>query len=422
MKTIIVIGAGAAGMIAALAAKSAAGAGAVRVLLFDGNEKVGKKLFITGKGRCNVTNASDMKTVMENVVSNPKFLYSAFKCFGSADIMKILEDGGCRLKIERGNRVFPVSDHSSDVINTLYKLLKNAGVNIKLNCIIKKLLINDRKCSGVVMANGSSISADAVIVATGGISYRLTGSSGDGYKFAAAAGHKVSELYPSLVPLVLSEHDCTRLQGLSLKNVNAAVYKGSKRIYEGFGELLFTHFGVSGPLILSASSYIAGLVKNGNLRLVIDLKPALDKNVLDARILRDFEKYKNKSLKNALGDLLLQSLIPVIIDRMNISPEIRVNEIKKEHRHRLVNILKDFEFTITGMRGFDEAVVTKGGVSVKEVEPSSMESKLIKSLYFAGEVLDLDALTGGYNLQIAWSTGWMAGSCAAGSLLLYHKT
>ncbi|WP_276980771.1 NAD(P)/FAD-dependent oxidoreductase [Johnsonella ignava] len=417
MKTIIVIGAGAAGMIAALAAKSAAGAGAVRVLLFDGNEKVGKKLFITGKGRCNVTNASDMKTVMENVVSNPKFLYSAFKCFGSADIMKILEDGGCRLKIERGNRVFPVSDHSSDVINTLYKLLKNAGVNIKLNCIIKKLLINDRKCSGVVLANGSSISADAVIVATGGISYRLTGSSGDGYKFASAAGHKVSELYPSLVPLVLSEHDCTRLQGLSLKNVNAAVYKGSKRIYEGFGELLFTHFGVSGPLILSASSYIAGLVKNGNLRLVIDLKPALDKNVLDARILRDFEKYKNKSLKNALGDLLLQSLIPVIIDRMNISPETRVNEIKKEHRHRLVNILKDFEFTITGMRGFDEAVVTKGGVSVKEVEPSSMESKLIKSLYFAGEVLDLDALTGGYNLQIAWSTGWMAGSCAAGSLL-----
>lgn len=417
MKTIMVIGAGAAGMIAALAAKSAAGAGAVRVLLFDGNEKVGKKLFITGKGRCNVTNASDMKTVMENVVSNPKFLYSAFKCFGSADIMKILEDGGCRLKIERGNRVFPVSDHSSDVINTLYKLLKNAGVNIKLNCIIKKLLINDRKCSGVVLANGSSISADAVIVATGGISYRLTGSSGDGYKFAAAAGHKVSELYPSLVPLVLSEHDCTRLQGLSLKNVNAAVYKGSKRIYEGFGELLFTHFGVSGPLILSASSYIAGLVKNGNLRLVIDLKPALDKNVLDARILRDFEKYKNKSLKNALGDLLLQSLIPVIIDRMNISPETRVNEIKKEHRHRLVNILKDFEFTITGMRGFDEAVVTKGGVSVKEVEPSSMESKLIKSLYFAGEVLDLDALTGGYNLQIAWSTGWMAGSCAAGSLL-----
>ncbi|EHI56511.1 hypothetical protein HMPREF9333_00373 [Johnsonella ignava ATCC 51276] len=417
MKTIIVIGAGAAGMIAALAAKSAARAGAVRVLLFDGNEKVGKKLFITGKGRCNVTNASDMKTVMENVVSNPKFLYSAFKCFGSADIMKILEDGGCRLKIERGNRVFPVSDHSSDVINTLYKLLKNAGVNIKLNCIIKKLLINDRKCSGVVLANGSSISADAVIVATGGISYRLTGSSGDGYKFASAAGHKVSELYPSLVPLVLSEHDCTRLQGLSLKNVNAAVYKGSKRIYEGFGELLFTHFGVSGPLILSASSYIAGLVKNGNLRLVIDLKPALDKNVLDARILRDFEKYKNKSLKNALGDLLLQSLIPVIIDRMNISPETRVNEIKKEHRHRLVNILKDFEFTITGMRGFDEAVVTKGGVSVKEVEPSSMESKLIKSLYFAGEVLDLDALTGGYNLQIAWSTGWMAGSCAAGSLL-----
>lgn len=417
MKTIIIIGAGAAGMIAALAAKSAARAGAVRVLLFDGNEKVGKKLFITGKGRCNVTNASDMKTVMENVVSNPKFLYSAFKCFGSADIMKILEDGGCRLKIERGNRVFPVSDHSSDVINTLYKLLKNAGVNIKLNCIIKKLLINDRKCSGVVLANGSSISADAVIVATGGISYRLTGSSGDGYKFAAAAGHKVSELYPSLVPLVLSEHDCTRLQGLSLKNVNAAVYKGSKRIYEGFGELLFTHFGVSGPLILSASSYIAGLVKNGNLRLVIDLKPALDKNVLDARILRDFEKYKNKSLKNALGDLLLQSLIPVIIDRMNISPETRVNEIKKEHRHRLVNILKDFEFTITGMRGFDEAVVTKGGVSVKEVEPSSMESKLIKSLYFAGEVLDLDALTGGYNLQIAWSTGWMAGSCAAGSLL-----
>lgn len=417
MKTIIVIGAGAAGMIAALAAKSTAGAGAVRVLLFDGNEKVGKKLFITGKGRCNVTNASDMKTVMENVVSNPKFLYSAFKCFGSADIMKILEDGGCRLKIERGNRVFPVSDHSSDVINTLYKLLKNAGVNIKLNCIIKKLLINDRKCSGVVLANGSSISADAVIVATGGISYRLTGSNGDGYKFASAAGHKVSELYPSLVPLVLSEHDCTRLQGLSLKNVNAAVYKGSKRIYEGFGELLFTHFGVSGPLILSASSYIAGLVKNGNLRLVIDLKPALDKNVLDARILRDFEKYKNKSLKNALGDLLLQSLIPVIIDRMNISPETRVNEIKKEHRHRLVNILKDFEFTITGMRGFDEAVVTKGGVSVKEVEPSSMESKLIKSLYFAGEVLDLDALTGGYNLQIAWSTGWMAGSCAAGSLL-----
>ncbi len=412
MKKIIVVGAGAAGIIAAIAAKSGENK-AADVALYEKNEKIGKKLFITGKGRCNITNASDIRTVMENVMTNPRFLYSAFEKFSNSDIMRLLEAAGCRLKTERGNRVFPASDRSSEVINTLYKILENSGVKIKLNCSVKELIIENGSCKGVILDNGVKVRAEAVIIATGGMSYKSTGSTGDGYRFAAKAAHKVTRLYPSLVPLALAEHDCTLLQGLSLRNVAACIYKDGKRVYQGFGELLFTHFGVSGPLILSGSSYAVKLLAEHRLKLSIDLKPALDRAQLDARVLRDFEKYKNKNLKNALTELLPQSLIPVIIKRAGLSDEAKVNEINKGQRYRLIQVLKKLEFTITRARGFEEAVITKGGVSVKEIEPSTMQSKLISGLYFAGEVLDLDALTGGYNLQIAWSTGWTAGISAA---------
>lgn len=410
MSKIIIVGGGAAGMTAAIAAAE----NGHEVHLLEKNEKLGKKIFITGKGRCNVTNACDMDDLFQSVVTNARFLYSAFYGFTNQDMMALLENAGCPLKTERGERVFPVSDKSSDVISALSGRLKELGVTICLNQEVKGLWVEDGVCRGVVMEKdmrnqNQRLSADGVILATGGLSYPTTGSTGDGHRFAKSAGHTVTALYPALVPFTTAETDALTLQGLSLKNIEITVTNGKKELYREFGEMLFTHFGVSGPVLLSASSFAAKLLQKGNLELSIDLKPALSKEQLDARILRDFEGLKNKLFKNALDKLFPSKLIPVMIERSGISPEKQVNEITREERRRLVEITKAFKLTLTGLRGFNEAIVTQGGVSVKEVNPSTMESKKVKGLYFAGEVLDLDAVTGGYNLQIAWSTGWLAG-------------
>ena len=400
------------------AAISAAKAGA-SVSLFEKNERLGKKLFITGKGRCNVTNASDMKTVMANIVTNPKFLYGAFRRFSNEDIMKLLEDAGCPLKTERGNRVFPVSDHSYDVIAALEKELRENKVRIFLNTAVKKLNVQDGSCSGFVLPDGSSVSADAVVVSTGGLAYPSTGSDGDGYLFARACGHRVTETYPSLVPLVVKEPECAALQGLSLKNIRISLRECSagmsKEIYGEFGEMLFTHFGVSGPVILSASSFAGPVLKTRPLKLIIDLKPALSEEKLDARLLRDFSEEKNKELKNSLSALLPSKLIPEVIRQAGTDPDKKIHDLTKEDRAALVGALKGLAFTVTGTRGYSEAVITKGGIDVKDINPATMESKIVKNLYFAGEVLDTDALTGGYNLQIAWSTGTVAGTAAGTS-------
>lgn len=400
---IIVIGGGPAGCIAAITASK----GGNEVHIIEKNEKLGKKLFITGKGRCNITNASDMKTVMDSVVSNPKFMYSAFSSFTNDDIIKLLNENGCPTKVERGRRVFPVSDKSVDVIRAIERMIKTHAVKVRLNTEVKSLIIEDGVCKGVKTSKGESIQADRVIIATGGISYPSTGSTGDGYRFAEAARHKVTDVIPSLVPFETERTNIT--SGVSLKNVTAKLYNDKKLLYEELGEMMFTHFGVSGPLILSSSAYAADILKKNSLRLVIDLKPGLDEEKLDARLLRDFEKNKNKELKNALGELLISSLIDEVIRQSGISPYKTVNEITRAERESLLKTIKNLTFTVTGTRGFNEAVITRGGVSTKEINPKTMESKKIKNLFFAGEVIDVDALTGGYNLQIAWSTGYMAG-------------
>lgn len=414
----IVIGGGAAGMMAAIAA---ADTGA-QVTVFEKNEKLGKKLFITGKGRCNVTNAGDMENLFANVMTNEKFLYSAFYTYDNQAVMNFLEKAGCPLKVERGDRVFPVSDHSSDVIEALSRELKKRNVKIELNTCVKGVLVENTsspddvvsvkgelsKITGVILDNGKKVVADKVVVATGGISYASTGSTGDGYKFAEKTGHKLVECKPSLVPFNVKESWCQDAMGVSLKNVSLRLVCGKKEIYNGFGEMLITHFGISGPLALSASSYYVSKSK-GETIAYIDLKPALDAELLDKRVLRDFEEAKNKQFKNSLNHLFPQKLIPVMIDLSGIDPEKKVNIISKEERKRFVDLIKNLPLTITGVRDFKEAIITKGGVSVKDVNPSTMESKKVKGLYFAGEVLDLDALTGGYNLQIAWSTGYLAG-------------
>lgn len=409
MKKVIVIGGGAAGM---LAAQAAAEAGA-RVTLLEKNEKLGKKLFITGKGRCNLTNAADMQTVMANVMSNPRFLYSAFSEFTNRDIMKRVEDNGCPLKTERGSRVFPVSDHSSDVIAALERGLRKAGVRWELGTDAAEILTEEGKVTGVKTADGKKYAADAVILATGGLSYATTGSDGKGHKIAASLGHRVTDMYPSLVPLVVKEQGAAEMQGLSLKNIEIAVYDGKKEKYREFGEMLFTHFGVSGPVILSASAVIGPLLRKKELKLCIDLKPALTEEQLDQRILRDFSENLNRELRNSLSALLPAKMIPEVIAQSGIAPERRVHDITREERAALVRALKKLTFTLIGLRGYNEAVITKGGVSVKEVNPSTMESKKVQGLYFAGELLDLDAMTGGFNLQIAWSTGYLAGKSAA---------
>ncbi len=411
MNTVLIVGGGAAGMLAGIAAAKAGST----VHIFEKNEKLGKKIYITGKGRCNVTNACDVEELFGNVVTNAKFLYSSFYGFTNFDMMNLLEELGCHLKIERGNRVFPVSDRSSDVIKALSKGLSDLGVSVHYRAEAEALLMEEGVLKGLVIKEGTKktkVYSDQVIVACGGLSYQLTGSTGDGYELAKQAGHKVTSLSPALVPFVAEEPWVKELQGLSLRNVEASILKGKKVIYKEFGEMLFTHYGVSGPVLLSASSYGAKELKKGALTLSIDLKPALSAEQLDARILRDFEEAVNKQFKNALNNLYPSKLVPVIIDLSGIPPEKKVNEITKEERQNLIRVTKNFTLTLTSLRGYNEAVITQGGVSVKEINPSTMESKLIPGLYFAGEVLDLDAVTGGFNLQIAWSTGWAAGKAA----------
>lgn len=410
MKDVIVIGAGAAGMMAAYSAalnnKS--------VLILEKNEKAGKKIFITGKGRCNVTNACDAQDLFANVISNPKFLYSAFYGFDNHAVMDFFEKAGCRLKTERGGRVFPVSDHSSDVIAALLREIKKLNVEIRYHSEVKKLLIKSKEdksiIEGVLLTNGDKVYAPKVIVATGGLSYELTGSTGDGLKFAKEAGHSLTRTIPSLVPFNTEEEWCEKLMGLALKNVGLRLYDEKREYYSGFGEMLFTHFGVSGPLVLTASCYYAKYLYERIANLSVDLKPALTKEQLDKRILRDFGENKNKQFCNALGGLFPAKLIPVMVSLSGIDGEKRVNEITKQERIQFVELIKNLPLTVSGTRGFSEAIITQGGVSVKEINPSTMESKKVTGLYFAGEVLDLDAVTGGFNLQIAWSTGYLAGA------------
>lgn len=405
MSKVIVIGGGAAGTVAAIFAAR----NGHRVELFEKNEKIGKKLFITGKGRCNVTNAGDMDALFDAVKSNPKFLYSAFYSFTNEQAMDFFEELGVRLKVERGNRVFPQSDHSSDIINALKHELEQLGVEIHLCTEVKDVLVEHEKFTGVVLKNGKKVSGDACVVATGGISYASTGSTGDGYRFAEKTGHKVTDLYPSLVPMEVKEWYAKELQGLSLRNIQGTILDGNKKLYEEFGEMLFTHYGVSGPIIISASSVVGKKLQDKELTLKIDLKPALSREQLDQRVLRDFEENKNKQFKNAVDKLFPAKLKPIMIELSGISPEKKVNEISKEERLCFVDLIKNFKMTLTGLRSYNEAIITKGGVSVKDIDPGTMESKKISGLYYAGEVLDLDALTGGFNLQIAWSTGYLAG-------------
>ncbi len=406
---VVVVGGGAAGMIAAAAAADSGR----RVIILEKNEKLGKKLYITGKGRCNVTNACERDKFFENIVSNPKFLYSAFHELDNFGVMALLENNGCNLKTERGERVFPVSDHASDVTAAFQRLLRKKGVEVRLHCAVRGIESKEGQAAGVILADGSAIPAEAVIVATGGLSYRTTGSTGDGHRMAEELGHRVKACEPALVPLVIREECCKKLQGLSLKNVSLTMSCGKKKLYQGFGEMLFTHYGVSGPLVLSASSFLGKRKGEEELLLTVDLKPALSEEQLDKRILRDFEENLNRQFKNALNGLYPSKLISVMIERSGIDPEKKVHEITRQERWRLSELTKAFTLHVREKRGFDEAVITQGGVSVKEINPSTMESRLVRGLYFAGEVLDLDGLTGGFNLQIAWSTGYLAGiSCA----------
>lgn len=405
MSKVIVIGGGPAGMMAAYAASCQGHA----VTVLEQNEKLGKKLFITGKGRCNITNAGDMDNLFANVMSNRKFLYSAFYTFDNEQVLSFFENQGLRTKVERGNRVFPLSDHSSDVIAALSRALKSQNVDIRLHTKVQSLLIRDEAACGVVLSDGKTVEADDVIVATGGISYPSTGSTGDGYRMAEESGHALVECTPSLVPFETKEDWVKDLQGLSLRNVTVSIYHGKKKLYEDFGEMLFTHFGVSGPLILSASGMIKPVQFKQELCMYIDLKPALDAEQLDKRILREFDAAMNKQLKNVIGSLMPAKMIPVVIRLSGIDPDKKVNEVSREERQHLVQLLKRLPLTINGLRGWNEAIITKGGVSVKDINPSTMESKKVSHLFFCGEVLDLDALTGGYNLQIAWSTGYLAG-------------
>jgi len=406
MGKVAVIGGGAAGMAAAIGASEAGH----KVDLYEKNEKLGKKLYITGKGRCNVTNACDTEELFSHMVTNKKFLYSAIYGFSNFDMMGFLEACGCPLKTERGNRVFPVSDKSSDVISALERRLRERNVTVHFNEPVRELLFSDGKCSGVILEKGNThVPADAVIVATGGLSYPSTGSTGDGYRFAGAAGHTVTALSPALAPFECLEDDVKSLQGLSLKNIEVTVYDEKKILWKEFGEMLFTHFGVSGPVVLSASSFAAKAIKEHPLLMDIDLKPALSKEQLDSRILRDFAEAKNKQFKNSLAHLFPAKLIPVMVERSGIDPDKKVHEVTAKERERLVEITRAFRVTLTRLRGFREAIITQGGVSVKEVNPSTMESKKAPGLFWAGEVLDLDGVTGGFNLQIAWSTGMLAG-------------
>lgn len=443
MSKVAIIGGGAAGMMAAIGAAICGH----EVHIYEKNEKLGKKIYITGKGRCNVTNASDMETLFKNIVTNPKFMYSAFYTLPNDTVIDMFNsEMGVPTKVERGNRVFPESDKSSDIIGGLSRRLSELSVEVHLRADVDKLLvkniinenkntnenienedISDEKFSnkknvdecygkvieGIQLKNKEKVYCDNVIIATGGFSYQTTGSDGAGYKMAQATGHRVTDILPALVPLNIREEYVRELMGLSLRNIKATFYSGKNELYSEFGEMLFTHFGVSGPVILSGSSYITSRINSGEkITLKIDLKPALTEAELDARILRDFSEMLNKDFANSLGKLLPTKLIPIIIMLSEIEPHKKVNEITKEERKRLVELIKGMTLTVASTRSFNEAIITQGGVNVKDVNPTTMESKLVKGMFFAGEVLDIDALTGGYNLQLAWSTGYLAGlSC-----------
>lgn len=407
MSKVLIVGGGAAGMLASIFAARNGN----EVHVFEKNEKLGKKLFITGKGRCNLTNACDMDTLFSSVVTNDKFLYSSFYVYTNQDVMDFFESLGLQIKVERGNRVFPASDHSSDVIKVLEKEMKAQGVQIHLYQTVTQIAKKDGRFAALKLADGTVVEGDACILCTGGMSYQTTGSTGDGYRFAKAIGHKVTELRPSLVPIETKEYFVPELMGLSLKNVETRILDGKKVLYQDFGEMLFTHYGVSGPLILSASAYIGKeLSEKKELKLSIDLKPSLSEEQLDARVLREFEANHNKQFKNAIGGLFPSKLVPVMIAESGIDSEKKVNVISKEERQGFVHLIKNFEMTLIRLRDYKEAIITQGGINVKEVNPSTMESKLVEGVYFAGELLDLDAVTGGFNLQIAWSTAYAAGS------------
>ena len=435
MPKIAVVGGGASGMMAAYAAAANGG----EVTLFEQNEKLGKKLFITGKGRCNFTNDTDVPGLMANVIRNPKFLYSAFYTMDPAALVGFFDERGLKSKVERGNRVFPASDHSSDVIKVLERACENAGVSVYLNKRVDGLLLSrDKKhVAGVKDSSGESFDADAVIIATGGLSYPGTGATGYGYRFAKLTGHGLKKTFPSLVPMNVKEDYVKELMGLSLKNVAFKLYEPSaypgddetvsglmeavsknKPVFDEQGEMLFTHFGVSGPLVISASAklndYFSGERGDGRLPAAIDLKPALSAGKLEERILRDWSEGMNRSFKNSLSKLLPSKLIPVVVALSEIEPDKKLNSITAAERERLALLLKCFPFTVTSLRGFEEAIITRGGVDVRDIDPGTMESKKVGGLYFVGEVLDLDAYTGGYNLQIAWSTGYLAGLNAGG--------
>ncbi len=423
MKKIVVIGGGAAGMLAAVAAANNGN----RVVLLEKNEKLGKKIFITGKGRCNVTNAAGPDTFFANICSNPKFLYSAYASFDNKALMALLQDAGCALKIERGERVFPVSDHAYDVTDAFKNLLRKRKVDVRLHTQVTELLTKEEipvktedsfgntkleipRICGVKLSSGEVLLADAVIVCTGGLSYPTTGATGDGYVFAAQTGHRLVPQTPGLVPLETKEDWPKQLQGLSLKNVTFTLKgQGKKPLYQGFGEMLFTHFGVSGPLVLSASSKMKG---DFPFQAQIDLKPALNEEQLLVRIEKDLAENKNKHAIHALSGLFPARLTPIMLQLAEIVPTKKACEVSKAEKQRLLTLIKHLPLTVTGTRGFAEAIITKGGVSVKDISPSTMESKKVKGLYFAGEVLDLDAFTGGFNLQVAFSTGFLAGKSA----------
>ena len=457
---IVIIGGGPAGMMSAISAKEKNPKN--EVIILEKNNQLGKKLLITGKGRCNITSSLDMEDFIKNIPGNGRFLYSAFNEFTNKDIINFLKEEGLEVKKERGDRIFPVTDKSLDVLRCFERRIKKLEIEVKYNVKVEKILVKsenkipkeekgmlldkegktinedkkptdedkisidekeislkqDKMSIYGVKTNIGIIKADKVILATGGKSYPLTGSTGDGYNLAKELGHKITEIKPSLVPLEIYEKDiCSNLQGLSLKNVSINIIDKNKGkvIYNDFGEMIFTHFGVSGPIILSASAHlvryknITQLLKENKIILKIDFKPALDEQKLDARILRDFEEIKNKQFKNSLDKLLPQKLIPVIIKKTNIDEEKRVNLIKKEERKKLVSLIKDFEVTISKFRPIEEAIITAGGISIKDINPKTMESKLVKNLFFAGEIIDVDAYTGGFNLQIAYSTGYVAG-------------
>ena len=398
---VIVIGAGASGLIAAAYAKK----NGHDVTILEKKQKAGIKLSITGKGRCNVTNNCSIETLLNNTVTNSNFLYSSFNNFDSNDTIDLFKNLGVNLKTERGNRVFPESDKAIDIVNALLRF--NSSNKIVYNCTVKQLLIEQNRVTGVILDNNEQILCDAVVVCTGGKSYPNTGSTGDGYNFAKQAGHSITKLSPSLVPIICKETWCKDLMGLSLKNVCVSFYQHDKQIYSEQGEMLFTHFGVSGPLILSGSAHINDV---NNCKISIDLKPALTHNQLHDRLLKDFAKYSNKDFCNALNQLLPQKLINVFIKLTEINPHIKVNQITKEMRNKIVALLKNIELNVKAFRPIEEAIITRGGVNIKEVNPKTMQSKFCEGLYFAGEILDVDAYTGGYNLQIAFSTGFAAGN------------